>query len=204
MDLRPELLLRTYAAGIFPMAEDRNAQSLFWVDPEQRGILPLDHFHIPKRLRRTLKNCPFHVTFDRVFETVIRACAEPTPERPGSWINNTIVGLYCALHRQNHAHSIECWQDNRLVGGLYGVALGGVFFGESMFSKKTDASKVALVRLVERLRAGGFTLLDVQFVTDHLSQFGAVEIPRAEFQARLAEALKVDGHFHFEADNAVG
>ena len=204
MDLRPELLLRTYAAGIFPMAEDRNSQSLFWVDPEQRGILPLDRFHIPKRLRRTLKTCPFHVTFDRAFETVIRACAEPTPERPDSWINDTIVGLYCALHRQNHAHSIECWQDNQLVGGLYGVALGGVFFGESMFSKKSDASKIALVHLVERLREGGFTLLDVQFVTDHLSQFGAVEIPRAEFQARLAEALKGNGHFHFEAENAAG
>ncbi|PCJ58535.1 MAG: leucyl/phenylalanyl-tRNA--protein transferase [Rhodospirillaceae bacterium] len=201
MDLRPELLLRTYAAGIFPMAEDRDSKNIFWVDPEQRGILPLDHFHIPKRLQRTLKNCPFRVTFNMAFETVIRACAEPTPERSDSWINNTIIGVYCALHRQHHAHSVECWQGNRLVGGLYGVALGGVFFGESMFSKEPDASKIALVRLVERLREGGFTLLDIQFVTDHLSQFGAVEISRDEFHTRLAEALKKDGCFHSETAN---
>ena len=204
MEIQPELLLRTYAAGIFPMAERRDSAGLFWVDPELRGILPLDEFHVPKRLQRTLQKHPFRVTFDTTFEAVIRACAEPSAERPDTWINDAIIEIYCALHRGGYAHSVECWQDEALVGGLYGVALGGVFFGESMFSREKDASKVALVHLVERLRAGGFTLLDVQFVTDHLRQFGAVEIPRAEFHAHLTEALKKSGRFHPDADVRAG
>ncbi|MCE2510689.1 MAG: leucyl/phenylalanyl-tRNA--protein transferase [Alphaproteobacteria bacterium] len=198
MTIQPELLLETYAAGIFPMAERRDSPDLFWVDPELRGILPLDGFHVPQRLRRTLQKGPFHVTCDRAFEAVIQACAEPSPERPDSWINDAIIETYCALHRKGHAHSVECWHGEALAGGLYGVALGGAFFGESMFSREKDASKVALVHLVERLKAGGFTLLDIQFVTDHLRQFGAVEIPRDVFHERLKEALKGKGRFHPE------
>ncbi len=178
------------------MAEQRDSKELFWVDPDLRGILPLDGFHIPKRLGRTLANNPFRVTFDTAFEDVIKACSQAAPDRPDSWINDQILDLYCALHRQNHAHSVECWLDDRLVGGLYGVALGGAFFGESMFSRERDASKIALVALVERLRENGFVLLDIQFVTEHLRQFGAVEISRDEFQIRLAAALKTTGHFH--------
>ncbi len=195
MDLCPELLLRTYAAGIFPMAEHRDSPELFWVDPEQRGILPFENFHVPRRLQRTLRKNPFRVSYDTAFEAVIRACAEPAPGRPDSWINDQILALYCGLHRENHAHSVECWLGERLVGGIYGVALGAAFFGESMFSREKDASKIALVRLVERLREGGFELLDVQFLTDHLRQFGTIEIPRAEFHARLAEAIKGSGRF---------
>jgi len=196
MEIQPELLLRTYAAGIFPMAERRDSPGLFWVDPELRGILPLDKFHIPKRLQRTLQKHPFRVTSDTAFEAVIRACAAPSAERPDTWINDAIIKIYCTLHRGGYAHSVECWQKDTLVGGLYGVALGAAFFGESMFSREKDASKVALVHLVKRLRGGGFTLLDIQFITDHLRQFGAVEIPRAEFHAHLTEALQGSGLFH--------
>ena len=154
MKIEPELLLETYAAGIFPMAERRDSPSLFWVDPELRGILPLESFHVPKRLQRTLQKGTFRVTFDEAFEAVIRACAEPSAERPDTWINDAIIETYCALHRRGYAHSVECWQGEALAGGLYGVALGGAFFGESMFSREKDASKVALARLVERLKAG--------------------------------------------------
>ena len=196
MEIQPELLLRTYAAGIFPMAERRDSPGLFWVDPELRGILPLDKFHIPKRLQRTLQRHPFRVTSDTAFEAVIRACAAPSAERPDTWINDAIIKIYCTLHRSGYAHSVECWQEDNLVGGLYGVALGAAFFGESMFSREKDASKVALVHLVKRLRGGGFTLLDIQFITDHLRQFGAVEIPRAEFHTHLTKALQRSGQFH--------
>jgi leucyl/phenylalanyl-tRNA--protein transferase len=187
--LTPELLLRAYAEGLFPMAERRSDPTLYWVSPEQRGIIPLDQFHVPHRLARTVRSGAFTITADRAFRDVMLACAAPGPGRPESWINDEIVRLYTALHAGGHAHSIECWQDDELVGGLYGVRLGAAFFGESMFSRRRDASKVALVALVDRLRRGGFILLDTQFITAHLSQFGAIEIPRALYLARLHEAL---------------
>ena len=193
--LTPAILLRAYAEGIFPMAERRGDPELFWVSPEMRGIIPLDAFHVPKRLARTVKRDRFAVTADMAFADVMRACAEPTPDRPESWINDEIVRLYTALHAAGHAHSIECWRDGRLVGGLYGVKLGAAFFGESMFTRVTDASKVALVHLAARLYHGGFTLLDTQFITKHLQQFGAVEVPRPRYQALLAAALKVKATF---------
>jgi leucyl/phenylalanyl-tRNA---protein transferase len=193
--LTPDLLLRAYAAGIFPMAEDADHPEIFWVDPEQRGILPLEEFHLPHRLRRTIRQDIFEVRCNGDFEGTVRGCAEPRPERPQTWINEEIVRLYRALHKLGYAHSIETWREGTLVGGLYGVSLGGAFFGESMFSRVTDASKVALAHLVGRLRLAGFRLLDTQFVTEHLRQFGAREIPRAQYHRRLADALRVDAHF---------
>ncbi len=192
--LTPELLLRAYAAGIFPMAEAADDPDVFWVDPEQRGILPLDGFHLPRRLARTLRRDIFEVRCDGAFEAVVRGCAEPMPDRPKTWINEEIVRLYAALHRLGFAHSVETWRDGELVGGLYGVALGAAFFGESMYSRVTDASKVALAHLVARLRLGGFRLLDTQFVTGHLQQFGAVEISRAQYHRRLTAALQVKAY----------
>ncbi|HEY0526352.1 MAG TPA: leucyl/phenylalanyl-tRNA--protein transferase [Stellaceae bacterium] len=196
--LTPDLLLQAYAIGIFPMAESADDPDIFWVDPEQRGVLPLDSFHVSRKLRRTVRQNVFEVRCDTAFEAVVRSCAQPTELRPKTWINEEIVRLYDALFRRGAAHSVEAWYGGRLVGGLYGVALGGAFFGESMFSRATDASKVALVHLVARLRAGGFVLLDTQFVTEHLEQFGAVEIPRAEYRRRLAAALRVQGYFRSE------
>jgi len=187
--LTPEMLLHAYAAGIFPMARGRDDPRMYWVDPEQRGILPLETFHIPHRLRRTLRRGEFDIRCDSAFEAVIRACGEPTPERPDTWINEPIVRLFVDLHQRGLAHSVEAWQDGQLVGGLYGLALGAAFFGESMFSRRTDASKVALVHLVARLKAGGFRLLDTQFVTAHLGRFGAIEISRQEYRRRLSDAL---------------
>ncbi|WP_051340213.1 leucyl/phenylalanyl-tRNA--protein transferase [Azospirillum halopraeferens] len=195
IELNAQLLLRAYAAGIFPMAESAESPELYWFDPERRGILPLDAFHVPRTLRRTVRRGGFEVRVDTDFAAVIRACAEPTAERPKTWINADIVRLYCELHAAGFAHSVECRRDGRLAGGLYGVSLGSAFFGESMFSRETDASKVALVHLVARLRAAGYTLLDTQFVTDHLSRFGAVEIPRAEYRRRLAAALSRTADF---------
>jgi leucyl/phenylalanyl-tRNA--protein transferase len=189
-ELTPELLLRAYAAGIFPMSDSRTSRQLYWLDPEWRGIIPLHGFHIPHRLRRTVRRRPFEVRVDGAFGAVIDACAERREERPDSWINADIRRLYIALHEMGAAHSVECWRDGMLVGGLYGVALGGAFFGESMFSRATDASKVALVHLVARLAAGGFTLLDTQFITKHLQQFGACEIPRADYRHLLTAALR--------------
>lgn len=189
------LLLRAYASGIFPMAESADSDGLYWFDPERRGILPLDGFHIPRRLKRTVRQKRFEVRFDHDFAGVIQKCAETTGSRTNTWINRDIRRLYGDLHARGHAHSVECWRDDQLVGGLYGVSLGGAFFGESMFSRETDASKVALVHLVARLAAGGFTLLDTQFVTEHLSQFGAVEIPRADYRRRLAQAQRHQARF---------
>lgn len=194
-ELSAPLLLRAYAAGIFPMAESADSDELFWFDPERRGVLPLDTFHVPRRLRRTVRGGPFELRVDHAFRKVMEACAEPAPDRTKTWINQDILRLYTELHEAGHAHSVECWREGRLVGGLYGVALGGAFFGESMFSRERDASKVALVHLVARLRAAGFVLLDTQFVTEHLGQFGAVEIPRREYRRRLAEALPVRTDF---------
>jgi leucyl/phenylalanyl-tRNA--protein transferase len=196
--LTPELLLRAYAAGIFPMAESSDDPELFWVDPVHRGILPLDGFHLPRRLRRTLRSDRFAISCDRAFAATIRGCAEPTSERPQTWINGEILRIYTALHEQGYAHSVETWAEGMLVGGLYGVALGGAFFGESMFSRVTDASKVALAHLVALLRHGGFRLLDTQFVTDHLQRFGAIEISRAHYRRLLADALGANAYFPTE------
>lgn len=200
--LNPDLLLRAYAAGIFPMAESADDPELFWVDPELRGVLPLDGFHLSKRLARTVRSSRFEVRCDGDFAATIRGCAESTEQRPKTWINQEIVALYTALNRRGFAHSVECWRDGALVGGLYGVALGGVFFGESMFSRERDASKVALAHLVAALWQGQFTLLDVQFVTPHLKRFGAIEIPRADYHRRLVAALRRKAHFAGGLDGA--
>ncbi len=199
--LTPALLLRAYAEGIFPMAERRDDRALFWVSPEQRGIIPLDRFHLPRRLARTVKTDKFTVTADAAFADVMGACAAPTPGRPESWINDEILRLYIALHAAGHAHSIECWREGRLVGGLYGVTLGAAFFGESMFSVERDASKVALVHLVARLIRGQFSLLDTQFLTLHLARFGAIEIPREDYLVLLARALAQDAEFYWPASS---
>lgn len=197
-DLTPELLLRAYAVGIFPMADSRTSKHLYWLDPELRGIIPLDGFHISRRLRKTVRRSPFEVCVDRAFREIIAACAEGREGRPESWINQDIRRLYISLHEMGVAHSVECWREGALTGGLYGVALGGAFFGESMFSRARDASKVALVHLVARLKAGGFTLLDTQFVTKHLQQFGAIEITRSEYRRRLSQALHQSAVFPLE------
>jgi leucyl/phenylalanyl-tRNA--protein transferase len=197
--LTPALVLRAYAEGIFPMAERRSDDALFWVSPDRRGIIPLDDFHIPRRLARTVRSDRFAVTADAAFAEVMGACAEPAPDRPESWINDEILRIYIALHAAGHAHSIECWRDGELAGGLYGVKLGGAFFGESMFSRQRDASKVALVHLVARLIRGGFTLLDTQFLTSHLAQFGAIEIPRAAYLKTLASAIAHEAQFYWPA-----
>ncbi len=188
--LTPELLVYGYAHGIFPMADPDEDDAVYWYAPDPRGVLPLGGFHVPKTLAKLVRRASFEVVVDRDFEAVMRACAA-APDRESTWISDEVVAAYTALHRRGAAHSVECRQDGALVGGLYGVALGGAFFGESMFHRARDASKVALVHLVERLRRGGFTLLDVQFVTPHLAQFGAVEITRAEYERRLAAALHV-------------
>lgn len=195
-ELTAGLLLKAYAIGVFPMAERRDAPDIVWVEPDRRGILPLDGFHIPRSLAKTLRKHPFEITADRAFARVMEGCAEATPGRESTWINDTILRLYGELHGMGHAHSVECWRDGELVGGLYGVRLGAAFFGESMFSRVTDASKVALVHLVERLRAGSFLLLDTQFITDHLARFGAVEVPRATYKRLLEAAIAQKADFY--------
>jgi leucyl/phenylalanyl-tRNA--protein transferase len=197
--LTPDLLLCAYASGLFPMANDRHDPTIHWIEPRRRGVLPLEGFHQPKSLRKLVRRQRFEISVDRTFATVIEACAEPRPERPRTWLNDDLIALYCALHRQGYAHSIESWSGGRLVGGLYGVSLGAAFFGESMFSHQRDASKVALVALVERLRAGGYLLLDTQFVTDHLRQFGAVEISRESYQHQLRRAIEAPAVFYSDA-----
>src|SRR5688572_8961177 len=187
--LDPRLLLRGYAAGIFPMADSRDAQDIFWVEPRNRAIIPLDRFHVSRSLARTLRQDRFRVTRDQAFAEVIRACAE----REETWINADIERATLGLHAAGHAHSIECWQGRRLVGGVYGVRLGRAFFGESMFSRVTDASKVALAWLVARLRAGHFTLLDCQFMTPHLATLGAITVDRDDYVGLLGSALSSGG-----------
>jgi len=190
--LTPDILLRAYAAGIFPMAESATATELRWFDPPIRAIIPLDEsFHVPKRLARTIRQRPYEVTLDKAFDRVIRACAEPDANkgRPTTWINRIIIDLYTSLYRRGNAHSVEVWDDGELVGGLYGVSLGAAFFGESMFSRKTDASKIALVYLVTLMRHCGFTLLDTQFQTEHLTQFGTHEVTRVNYHHLLAAAV---------------
>ncbi|MFN3287199.1 MAG: leucyl/phenylalanyl-tRNA--protein transferase [Sphingomonadaceae bacterium] len=187
--LTPELLLKAYAVGVFPMADRRDAEDVYWVEPKRRGILPLGAFHLPRRLARTLKQDRFEVSADRDFMGVISGCAQPAAGRGETWINDAIIEAYGALARRGQAHSIEVWREGRLVGGLYGVELGAAFFGESMFSLERDASKVALAHLVARLRTGGFTLLDTQFLTTHLAQFGTIEIGREPYRALLSDAV---------------
>lgn len=194
--ITPEMLLRAYACGLFPMAEGRHDPRLYWIDPDVRAILPLDRFHVPRRVARRVRRGEFEIVSDSAFARVIEACAEATPRRPKTWINDRIIELYCVLHAQGCAHSMEAWRDGELVGGLYGVALGGAFFGESMFSRATDASKVALVHLVERLLRGNYRLLDTQFLTEHLARFGAVEVTRAEYHRLLKKALATKARFY--------
>ncbi|MDF2095801.1 leucyl/phenylalanyl-tRNA--protein transferase [Aquibaculum arenosum] len=221
MRLTPDLLLRAYALGVFPMAENRQAEELHWVDPDLRGVLPLESVHLPRRLHRRLRGNGFLVTCNQDFPAVIQACAAPMENRPETWINSTIEQLYSELHRMGFAHSIEVWlpetptdpsdaaltkesndapaaHGRRLVGGLYGVGLGAAFFGESMFTRVTDASKVALMHLIMRLRQGGFQLLDTQFTTPHLRQFGAIDLPRAHYKALLGRALRETAVFPVE------
>ena len=197
--LTPDLLLCAYASGLFPMANDRHDPTIHWIEPRRRGILPLEDFHQPRSLRRLIRRQPFEIRVDRAFGAVIEACAGPRPERPRTWLNDDLIALYCALHQQGYAHSVEAWTEGRLVGGLYGVALGAAFFGESMFSHRRDASKVALVALVERLRAGGYLLLDTQFVTDHLKRFGAIEISRESYRRQLQRALETPATFYSDS-----
>jgi leucyl/phenylalanyl-tRNA--protein transferase len=188
-------LLACYARGVFPMADAREDARIFLIDPERRGVIPLERFHLSRRLARTVRGDPFEVRADTAFHEVVLACAAPSADRPETWINRPIEKLYLKLHDMGFAHSIECWKDGVLVGGLYGVALKGAFFGESMFSRARDASKVALAHLVARLVAGGFRLLDAQFMTEHLTQFGAEEIGRREYHRRLERALSVEADF---------
>lgn len=190
-----DILLKAYAQGYFPMAETAQSDEVFWVRPHDRGILPLDAFHVPKRLRRTIAQDVFDVRVDHDFIAVMSACAAPRDDRDKTWINTMILDLYGQLHAQGHAHSVECWQDGQLVGGLYGVRLGGAFFGESMFHTVRDASKVALVHLAARLKAGRFALLDSQFITPHLRQFGAVELPDDDYMKVLERALAQSADF---------
>lgn len=194
-EITPDVLLRAYACGIFPMAETADDPSIFWVDPEWRGIIPLDGFHISSRLARTVRSDAFRVTVDFAFKQTIAGCAEPQAGREDTWINRRILDLYSALHAAGHCHSVEVWDGEDLVGGLYGVALGGAFFGESMFHRARDASKVALVHLMARLVAGGFVLLDTQYVTEHLRSFGAVEMPRERYRVMLDKAIGVEADF---------
>ena len=189
IEITPQVLLKAYACGIFPMAESAEDNALYWIEPERRGILPLDRVHVPKRLARTIRGGGFEVKVDQNFEAVIEGCAAPRSGRRSTWINGRIRSLYRELFALGHCHTIEVWQDGALTGGLYGVHLGRAFFGESMFSRARDASKIALVYLVARLKYGGFTLLDTQFVTGHLARFGAIEVSREEFQRFLEAAL---------------
>ena len=190
-DITPDTLLRAYAQGIFPMAEGRDDPAIHWVDPRRRGILPLDGFHLSRSLARRMRRGGFTLTTDQAFASVVTACAD----RPETWISHRIQALYQALHARGHAHSIEVWQNGHLVGGVYGVVLGAAFFGESMFSRATDASKIALAHAVQVLRAGGFLLFDTQFLTPHLASLGGLEIPRARYQHLLAQALARPARF---------
>ncbi|MFS2149764.1 leucyl/phenylalanyl-tRNA--protein transferase [Rhizobium sp. Rhizsp42] len=187
--ITPEILLRAYSIGLFPMAESADDPEIFWVEPDLRGVLPLNDFHVSKSLAKTIRRKPFEIRFDHDFEAVIAACAEETSGRPSTWINQTIRSLYSSLFRMGHAHTVEAWDGDQLVGGLYGVSLGAAFFGESMFSRRTDASKICLVHLVERLKENGFVLLDTQFTTEHLKTFGAIDVPKDEYEHMLATAM---------------
>lgn len=187
--ITPDVLLRAYSIGLFPMAESADDPEIFWVEPELRGIIPLDDFHISKSLAKTVRRAPFDIRIDSAFEEVMAMCAEPATDRPSTWINATIKELYSELHRMGHAHSVEAWDGDQMVGGLYGVSLGAAFFGESMFSRRADASKICLVHLVNHLNKNGFRLLDTQFTTDHLKTFGAIDVPKDEYLVMLRAAV---------------
>ena len=196
LEITPQVLLKAYACGIFPMAESADDPELFWIEPDLRGVVPLSGFHLPRRLRRRVRNDDFEIRVDSDFEGVINGCASPAPGRRKTWINKPIRRLYGELFDLGHCHTVETWRDGKLVGGLYGISLGGAFFGESMFSHETDASKLALTHLVARLLAGGYRLLDTQFVTEHLARFGAVEVAKQDYTVLLEHALQVEGDFH--------
>ena len=204
IEITPQVLLKAYSCGIFPMAESADDPALYWIEPRDRGILPLNKVHIPKRLARTLRSEQFEIRVDSDFDGVIDGCAAWREGRESTWINARIRQLYADLFDLGHCHTIETWKDGKLVGGLYGVHVAGAFFGESMFSTERDASKVALMHLVARLIVGGFDLLDTQFVTDHLSQFGTTKVTRANFQARLTDALAIEGDFRAAPENMSG
>ena len=195
VEITPEVLLKAYACGIFPMAESAEDPALYWIEPEKRGIIPLDTFHIPARLARTVRSERFSIAVNRDFQGVLDGCAEPAPGRTRTWINTRIRSLYCKLYDIGHCHSVEAYENGELAGGLYGVCLGRAFFGESMFHRARDASKVALVHLVARLKASGFALLDTQFVTSHLTTFGAIEVPQRHYHKLLEAALVGEADF---------
>jgi len=202
--ITPQILLKAYASGVFPMAENAEDNALYWIEPEFRGVIPLNGFKVSRSLRKACRRQMFDIRVDTAFGDVIELCAQRAPDRKTTWINERILALYKQLFKMGFCHSVECWQDDELVGGLYGVRIGAAFFGESMFTRKRDASKVALVHLVARLRAGGFSLLDAQFINDHLKQFGAVELPRSEYHQMLENALEQDADFHaFRRDKNV-
>ncbi|MEF2551378.1 leucyl/phenylalanyl-tRNA--protein transferase [Aurantimonas sp. A2-1-M11] len=195
-EITPSILLKAYACGIFPMAEKADDPGIFWIDPTERGILPLDGFHLPRSLRKTIRRAPFEIRVDTAFPAVVDGCAEAAPGRMETWINGQIRSLTLALFQEGFAHCVEAWEGEELVGGLYGVSLGAAFFGESMFSRRTDASKIALAYLWERLSRGGYRLLDTQFLTSHLERFGAIEIDRETYQSLLADAVARDATFY--------
>jgi leucyl/phenylalanyl-tRNA--protein transferase len=203
-EITPQVLLKAYACGLFPMAESADDPGLFWLEPEQRGILPLDTVHVPRRLKRTIRNDLFEIRISTDFQGVIDGCSAPMPGRQKTWINREIRRLYGELFEMGHCHTVEAWQDGDLVGGLYGVSLNGAFFGESMFSFKTDASKVCLIHLVARLKKGGYTLLDTQFVTGHLAKFGTLEVPKDEYNVLLSSALQRETDFYALSTKATG
>jgi leucyl/phenylalanyl-tRNA--protein transferase len=190
-DIDVDILLRAYSIGLFPMSDDADDPDIFWVDPEVRGTIPLDQFHVSRSLAKKIRKQPFRITVNHAFADVMRLCAESAEDRPTTWINETILRLYTELHQIGHAHSVEAWEGDELVGGLYGVSLGAAFFGESMFSRRTDASKICLVALVERLKQRGFMLLDTQFTTEHLISFGAVDVPRDDYAVILEKAVNI-------------
>lgn len=202
IEITPQVLLKAYSCGIFPMAESADDPALYWIEPQHRGILPLEAAHFSRRLLKTIRTTGFKVKIDSAYDAVIDGCSAPRPGRTTTWINKRIRNLYRELFEQGSCHTLEVWSGEKLVGGLYGVALKGAFFGESMFSFERDASKIALVHLTARLMAGGFELLDTQFVTDHLKQFGTIELDRAQFQSRLEAALKIDADFNAVSANA--
>ena len=195
IEITPQILLQAYCTGIFPMADSAEDDAIFWVEPEIRGVLPLDQFHIPRSLRKTIRRNPFDIRINTAFNLVVEKCAEETLERDKTWINQQIRSLYAELHEMGHAHSVEAWADEKLVGGLYGVSVGGAFFGESMFSRQTDASKVCLVHLVKRLNELGFSLLDTQFTTSHLERFGVIDIDKQDYIKLLSAAVSKDKTF---------
>lgn len=204
LEITPQVLLKAYACGIFPMAESADDPGLYWIEPEVRGVIPFQRFHVPKRLARTVARDLYEVHVDRDFEGVIGGCAAVAPDRAKTWINSRIRRLYGELFRLGHCHTVECWQNGRLVGGLYGVRLSAAFFDESMFTRARDASKVALVHLVARLKRGGFRLLDTQFTTEHLKQFGAVDVDRRQYQHLLEKAIDGDADFYCLDGGATG